>query len=90
MITKVGIVAQQGKYAINWRSAFVSMQTMLIDRYVESTYGKHQVRVLRILRQKGFTEEKELTKLSLLPQKNLRVILTKFINDGLLQIQEKP
>ena len=41
LITKVGIVAQQGKYAINWRSAFVSMQMMLIDRYVESTYGKH-------------------------------------------------
>ena len=84
------MVSQQGKYAVNWRAAFASMQSMLIDRYVESIYGKHQVRVLRILRQKGFTEEKELTKLSLLPQKNLRVILTRFINDGLVQIQEKP
>lgn len=50
LITKVGMVSQQGKYAVNWRAAFASMQSMLIDRYVESIYGKHQVRVLRILR----------------------------------------
>jgi len=40
---------------------------MLIERYIESTYGAHHVRVMRILNEKGFVEEKEITKLSLLP-----------------------
>jgi hypothetical protein len=46
--------------------------------------------VVRILRQKGFLEEKELTKLSLLPQKNLRVILSLLITEGILQTQDLP
>ena len=90
LITTSGMAAKQAKYAIDWHSAFSSLQQMLIEKYVEDIYGKHHVRVFRILRQKGFTEEKELTKLCLLPQKNLRVILTKFVNEGFIQIQEKP
>lgn len=57
---------------------------MLLDNYVEGVYGVHHTRVIRILRQKGFLEEKELTKLSLLPQKNLRVILSRLTVDGIV------
>jgi transcription initiation factor IIE alpha subunit len=57
---------------------------MLIERYIEQTYGAHHVRICRILRAKGFLEEKELTKLSLLPQKNLRVIISLLITEGLM------
>ena len=89
-ITKVGIENQQGKYAINWQAAFLSLQSMLIERYVEQTYCAHHVRVYRILKAKGFVEEKELTKLSLLPQKNIRVIISRMISDGLFQMQEVP
>jgi len=57
---------------------------MLLDNYVDGIYGVHHTRVVRILRQNGFLEEKELTKLSLLPQKNLRVILSRLRVDGIV------
>jgi len=63
LITKVG----SEKYGINWKTSLISLQYMLIERYIESTYGAHHVRVMRILNEKGFVEEKEITKLSLLP-----------------------
>lgn len=56
---------------------------MLVEKYIETTYGPHHVRVYRILKAKGFMEEKDLTKLSLLPQKNLRSILAKLMSDGI-------
>lgn len=63
---------------------------MLVDKYVEQTHGEHHVRVLRILRAKGFLEEKDLTRFSLLPQKNLRAIIAKFMSEGIIQIQDLP
>lgn len=63
---------------------------MLTDSYIEGTYGAHHLRVVRIVRQKGFLEEKELTKFSLLPQRNLRVILSRLICEGILQTQDLP
>lgn len=40
---------------------------MLVDKYIEQTFGAHHVRIIRILRAKGYLEEKDLTRLSLLP-----------------------
>jgi transcription initiation factor IIE alpha subunit len=74
-----------GKFGINWAQGFKSVQRMLIDAYVEGTYGAHHLRVIRIIRQKGFVEEKELTKFSLLPQRNLRVILSRLMCEGVIE-----
>lgn len=82
--------ANQGKYAINWQTAFQSVQTMLLDKYVEKTYSSHHLRVVRILRSQGYLEEKDLTKFTLLPQKNLRAILCQLICDGVICSQEVP
>jgi DNA-directed RNA polymerase III subunit RPC3 len=84
LVLRVGIAANGGKFAINWQQAFKNLQLMLLDNYVEGIYGAHHTRVVRILRQKGFLEEKELTKLSLLPQKNLRVILSRLTVDSIV------
>jgi len=59
---------------------------MLVDKYIEKIYSPHHLRVFRILRNKGFLEEKDLTQFTLLPQKNLRAILAKFMCDGIVQI----
>lgn len=81
---KAGVAASGDKFAIDWDQAYKSLQIMLLDNYVEGVYGAHHARVIRILRSKGFLEEKELTKLSLLPQKNLRVILSRLTVDGIV------
>lgn len=89
-VTKVGIEQGLGKYAVNWQSAFVCLQQMLVEKYVEQTYGPHHVRIVRIMKAKGFLEEKELTKFSLLPQRNLRSILAKLMSDSIVQMQDVP
>jgi hypothetical protein len=40
---------------------------MLVEKYITQTYGSHHVRVVRIMKAKGFLEEKDLTRFSLLP-----------------------
>ena len=43
---------------------------------------------MRVLRQKGFMEERELVKLCLLPQQNIRAIVGKLMSEGLIMSQE--
>jgi len=62
----------------------------LLDKIVTDVYGAHHCRVVRVLRQKGFIEEKEIVKLSLLPQKNVLSIVNRLLADGLLSTQEMP
>lgn len=85
---------QLGRYAINWQAGFRTIQTSLVDSVVAGAYGSgkgiHFCRVLRILRQRGFMEEKEIVRLSLLPQANVLAIVNRFIADGLLTTQEMP
>ena len=91
IIQKVGMATTtQGKYAINWVEGFRSLQKVLCEEYVKKTYGDHHLRLIRILRAKGFVEEKELTKFSLLPQRNLRSILARLITEGFLSTQDVP
>ena len=45
---------------------------------------------MRVLRQKGYMEEKELVKLTLLPQKNILAIVNRFMADGIISTQEMP
>jgi len=77
-------------YAINWSGAFKSVQLTLFEQIISTSLGAHYSRVLRILRQKGFIEEKELTKMCLLPQKNIRSLVNKLVHDGLVTFQEMP
>mmetsp|Transcript_15152 Transcript_15152/g.19176 ORF Transcript_15152/g.19176 Transcript_15152/m.19176 type:complete len:181 (-) Transcript_15152:55-597(-) len=83
-----------GRYAVNWKAAFAKVQASLLDSIVAGAYGAgkgaHFCRVLRILRQRGFIEEKEIVKLSLLPQKNVLAIVNRLLADGLLLTQEMP
>lgn len=79
-----------GKYAINWVEGFKTVQKLLFDTLAEGIYGSNHVRVMRVLRQKGFLEEKELTKFCLLPQRNLRAILSRLMSDGVIQTQDLP
>lgn len=97
LVCKVGFdqQLQQGRYAIDWQAAFKQVQLTLIDEIISGSFGQgqggpHFCRVIRILRQRGFMEEKELVKLSLLPQKNVLAIVNRFIADGLVTTQEMP
>jgi hypothetical protein len=70
LVTKVGFdnKLQEGLYAINWIGSFQSLQAALCESIIEGSYGSlHFARVVRILRQKGYIDEMEISKLCLLP-----------------------
>lgn len=66
------------------------MQKALNERIITNVYSAHHAKVMRILAQKGFCEEKELVKMSLLPQKNVLAIVNRLLADGYLLTQEMP
>ena len=70
LLSKVGFDnrLQEGLYAINWTGSFQSLQAALCERIIEGSYGSaHFGRVMRVLRQKGYVDEMEISKLCLLP-----------------------
>jgi transcription initiation factor IIE alpha subunit len=93
LVSKVGFdnKQQEALYAINWTGSFHSLQASLCERIVEGSYGSpHFAQTLRVLRLKGFLDEMELTKLCLLPQKNIRSVLNRLVADGVIKLQEMP
>lgn len=61
-----------------------------LDSMVQHRYGKHSVRVVRLLREKGKLADTQIIEFCMLDQKYLRSILTKLQFDGVLDIQEVP
>ena len=59
--------SQQGLYAINWLAGYNSVKAALVDQIITNSYGRDHSQVVRVLRQKGFVEEKELVKMCCLP-----------------------
>ena len=50
--------SQQGIYAINWLSGFNSVKLTLLEQIISNRYCAHHSRVIRVLRQRGYLEEK--------------------------------
>jgi hypothetical protein len=55
---------------------------------VHDTIGAHHNRVMRLLRNQGFLQEKDITRMSVLPNKNVNSVLNKLLHDGLIEYQE--
>lgn len=61
-----------------------------LDTMVQSRYGKHSIRVIRLLREKGKLADTQIIEYCMLDQKYMRTLLTKLQFDGILDIQEVP
>ena len=62
----------------------------LITNLATTRFGSTSTRLLNILAEKGKLDEKTLCTISLIPQKNMRSLLTSMHTAGLLELQEIP
>lgn len=86
----VGSSIMQDVYSINWVAGFTSVQNQLADQIINGTIGAHHGRVMRVLRQKGFLQDKDLSRMCVLPKENISSILNRLMVDGLVEYQEFP
>jgi ribosomal protein S8 len=54
-------------------------------KVVEETMSKYHARVLRVLKAKGFLEEKDIIQFCLLEVKQSRVLINQLMTEGFIQ-----
>ena len=60
----------------------------MIYKMIEATLSKYHTRVLRILKQKGFLEEKDIIQFCLMSVKDTRALINRLLSEGFVQVQE--
>lgn len=77
-----------------WRVDFPALTATLVEAELDSTiqarYGKLALRVVRMLRQKGKLEEKQVASCAMMRIKDIRALLTDLQFRGVLEAQELP
>lgn len=77
-------------WAVDFRSIAHQLVISTLFDIVTNRFGHHSARLVRILHQKGKLDEKTLTTLALINQKNMRALLTAMNQAGFLELQEIP
>lgn len=77
-----------------WQVDFASLTDTLIGADIDSTilarFGKIHMRIIRLLRERGRLEEKQVASLTLMRSKDVRAILTELQYAGIAESQEVP
>ena len=99
----MGVLREDPRHFVRWHTSkdggewcidYLPLTKYLIQIQIENTvntrFGREATRVIRLLHSKGKLDEKQIAKLGLLREKNVRNILTHLQEAGLLEIQEVP
>jgi len=79
-----------GEWSVNYKELGKLMRHIELEKVVEETFGEMGLRLLRIIKDKGKLEEKQIASIALLKQKEIRSILTGLQENGYLHLQEVP
>ncbi|KAG0130216.1 RNA polymerase III subunit RPC82-domain-containing protein [Tuber indicum] len=79
-----------GEWSVNYKELGKLMRHIELEKVVEETFGEMGLRLLRIIKDKGKLEEKQIASIALLKQKEIRSILTGLQESGYLHLQEVP
>ncbi|RPA99946.1 hypothetical protein L873DRAFT_1843189 [Choiromyces venosus 120613-1] len=79
-----------GEWSVNYKELGKLMRHIELEKVVEETFGEMGLRLLRIIKDKGKLEEKQVASIALLKQKEIRSILTGLQENGYLHLQEVP
>ncbi|KAF9192290.1 RNA polymerase III subunit C82 [Haplosporangium sp. Z 767] len=79
-----------GRYVINLKMASKIMKKNLIQEVISTRFGAPYVRIMNMLLDKGKLEEKQISKFSMMPVKDVREKLTTLCTFGVLNLQEVP
>ncbi|KAF9585373.1 RNA polymerase III subunit C82 [Lunasporangiospora selenospora] len=81
---------RSGQYTIQLKAANKILKKNLIQDIVATRYGLPYVRIMNMLLDKGKLEEKQISKFSMMPVKDVREKLTTLCTFGVLNLQEVP
>ncbi|KAF9943339.1 DNA-directed RNA polymerase III subunit RPC3 [Mortierella alpina] len=83
-------VGRSGQYVVDLKKAARTLKRKLIQDVVMTRFGAPYVRIMNLLLDKGKLEEKQISRLSMLPVKTVREKLTTLHTFGVLSLQEVP
>lgn len=79
-----------GTYVVNFGRLISNMRLKLMEDMISEKYGRGSCRLFRLIRARGKLEEKQVHKLGLLPQKEVRHRLYELFQSGIIDSQEVP
>ncbi|KAF9993931.1 DNA-directed RNA polymerase III subunit RPC3 [Entomortierella chlamydospora] len=81
---------RSGQYIISLKAASRILKKSLIQDIVATRFGSPYVRIMNMLLEKGKLEEKQISRFSMMPVKDVREKLTTLCTYGILNLQEVP
>ncbi|EMR09749.1 hypothetical protein PNEG_01934 [Pneumocystis murina B123] len=79
-----------GKWKVDYKQLSCLLQELEYEKIIEHKFGYIATRLLRIIREKGKVDEKQLASIAFLKQQSIRPILMALTEIGALDIQEIP
>ncbi|KAF9197819.1 RNA polymerase III subunit C82, partial [Haplosporangium sp. Z 27] len=79
-----------GQYIISLKAASKILKQNMIQDIVATRFGAPYVRIMNMLLEKGKLEEKQISRFSMMPVKDVREKLTTLCTFGILNLQEVP
>jgi DNA-directed RNA polymerase III subunit RPC3 len=89
LLTKAGSRGL-GEWQIEFNKIVEYMKEVELDNYICQTFGRQGLRVSRILREHGKLDEKQIQKIGLMKQKEIRTKLVELQMAGYADVQEVP
>ncbi|KFA61126.1 hypothetical protein S40285_02192 [Stachybotrys chlorohalonatus IBT 40285] len=80
----------QGQWTVDFRPLMSRLQELELDAFVEQTYGRHGLRLTRILRERGKLDEKLLPSAALMKKNEVQGTMLAMQMAGLVDVQEVP
>ena len=80
----------RGEWAVDFGSLVTRLRQSELENIIAERFSKIAVRLVRILHDKGKLDEKQLSNLALVKQKEIRVTLSALHSKGFLELQEVP
>ncbi|KAF9434432.1 DNA-directed RNA polymerase III subunit RPC3 [Entomortierella beljakovae] len=81
---------RSGQYIVSLKAASKILKKNLIQDIVSTRFGSPYVRIMNMLIEKGKLEEKQISRYSMMPVKDVREKLTTLCTFGILNLQEVP
>jgi DNA-directed RNA polymerase III subunit RPC3 len=79
-----------GQWTVDFRRLVNRQQDSALDAFIEQSYGRHGLRLTRILREKGKLDEKLLPSAALMKKQEVQGTMLAMQMAGLVDVQEVP
>ncbi|KAI9787355.1 MAG: RNA polymerase III subunit C82 [Peltula sp. TS41687] len=80
----------QGTWAANFNGLIGALKQSSLEDIIHARFGSIALRIVRVLSTKGKLDEKQISNMALVRQKDIRATLTSMHEAGFLELQEVP